>query len=446
MVKERLHYQKSFSQKVFSTVGDILFKNNVIKRAALFLFTYFSISVLFALSAYQHKTELNINTIYSIVFSCLLFLLLGVYLRAYYRTIYDSTRLLSVVTIIILIVLAVGLISEPISIYFIVVPSIIIAIALIYNMPIAIVSGVIAALIAGLLSSDTLIVFVLCLLGSMAAVYFISKRTERIFLIRTAFFLSFAMAIINLVISLSVGSNIEISIRRGMLGAASGLTSAVLAIGIMPFLEDLFGITTNFKLMELAQSNKDVLKKLLVKAPGTYNHSQNVANMVETIAPFINADPLVAKVGGLYHDIGKINRSYFFTENQFGKNNPHNKTKADVSYLIITSHVKDGVEIAKKNNMPEEIIDIIEQHHGSSVVNYFYRRAKKLNKKISEGDYRYHEKKPQTKEAALIMLADSVEAAAKSLKKPSAKKLKALVNDIVEEKINDNQLEECGLK
>ena len=229
----------------------------------------------------------------------------------------------------------------------------------------------------------------------------------------------------------------------------NGFLSSVLTIGSLPFLEHIFKITTPIRLLELANPSNPLLRRLQIEAPGTYHHSIMVGNLAEAAAEGIGADTLWVRVGSYYHDIGKIKRPYFFVENQFSLENPHEKLNPSLSTLIITYHVKDGVEIAREHGLPDKLIDIIEQHHGADLVRYFYKRATENlqgeREILIEEDFRYEGPKPQTKEAALVMLADSVEAAVKALSKPSPTKVEGLIQKIIRERLDDGQFDECNL-
>lgn len=231
-------------------------------------------------------------------------------------------------------------------------------------------------------------------------------------------------------------------------GLINGIFSSVLAIGLLPFLESAFGITSAVKLLELANPGQPLLKRLLLEAPGTYHHSIVVGNLAEAAADAVGGESLLVRVGAYYHDIGKLKRPYFFIENQLSCENPHDKIAPTLSTLIITSHTKDGVELARENKLPQPIIDIVEQHHGTSLVSFFFNKAlenDKNEKTVTEEDFRYEGSKPQTKEAALVMMADSVEAAVRSLQKPTPGRIEGLVRRIIKDKLQDGQLDECDL-
>ncbi|MBB6624302.1 HD family phosphohydrolase [Clostridium gasigenes] len=226
------------------------------------------------------------------------------------------------------------------------------------------------------------------------------------------------------------------------------IMSGVLAVGFLPFLESTFDIVTNIKLLEMSNPNHPLMKRLLMEAPGTYHHSVMVANLAEVATEEVGGNPVIARIGAYYHDIGKIKRPYFFGENQMGKENPHNKITPNLSTLIIISHVKDGIELAKEYKVPKVIQDIIEQHHGTTLVKYFYYTMKNSAEKpedIKEEDFRYPGPTPCSKEAGILMLADSVEAAVRSINEPTKGKIEEMVNNIIKDKLHSDQLVNCDL-
>jgi cyclic-di-AMP phosphodiesterase PgpH len=225
----------------------------------------------------------------------------------------------------------------------------------------------------------------------------------------------------------------------------SGIGSAVLTIGLLPFFEASFGILSTMKLIELSNPNHPLLRRILMEAPGTYHHSVMVANLADAACEAIGANGLLARVGCYYHDIGKTRRPNFFIENQMHHDNPHDRLQPDKSANIIISHVTDGSEILKKHNMPKEIIQIAEQHHGTTLLKFFYHKALQGEENIKEEDYRYPGPKAQTKESAVIGLADSVEAAVRSLRQPTPETIESLVKKIVSDRLQDGQLNECDL-
>jgi len=221
--------------------------------------------------------------------------------------------------------------------------------------------------------------------------------------------------------------------------------SAIASIGIVFMMEHLFNEITIMRLLELSDTNNQLMKELLIKAPGTYQHSMLVANIASNAAEAIGADSLLTKVGAFYHDVGKMTHPYFFTENQSGIPNIHNTLSPNLSKSVIINHVKDGVAIAKSFRLPKEIIDFIETHHGKTVVTYFYHKAKEVDPSISKDDYRYPGPLPQTKETAILFFADAVEAASHSIEDVDFRKIEELINTIVDERVKDGQLDESAI-
>lgn len=290
----------------------------------------------------------------------------------------------------------------------------------------------------------TLLTIVNVILGSVI----LRKMQQR----NDILYCSLYIAVINVIFAFSLGlvlsDNIAEVARKTSFTLAGSIISGVLTIGFLPFFESTFDIVTTIKLLELSNPNNPLLKKLLMEAPGTYHHSILVGNLSEVAAEEVGGNPVLARVASYYHDIGKIKRPYFFKENQIGNDNPHNKISPNLSTLIITSHVKEGEELAKDYKIPSVIQDIIKQHHGTTLVKYFYLTAKNSSEnpdEVNEENFRYTGPKPQTKEAAIIMLADSTEAAVRSISEPTKGKIEEMVNNIVKARLNEGQLDECDL-
>ena len=224
-----------------------------------------------------------------------------------------------------------------------------------------------------------------------------------------------------------------------------GLSNVIIVAGAMPLLESIFKLTTDMRLLELADQNHPLLRKMVVSAPGTYHHSLLVGNLAEEASEAIGANPLLTRVGAYFHDIGKMMKPEYFIENQ-GRKNLHDRLKPNMSVLILISHVKDGVELARSHQLPKEIIDLIQQHHGTSLIQFFYEKAKDLNgDDMTEEFFRYPGPKPQTREAGILMLADMVEASSHSLSDHSPGRLSALVDRIVQSAFVEGQLDNCSL-
>jgi len=230
----------------------------------------------------------------------------------------------------------------------------------------------------------------------------------------------------------------------------SGLGAGFILSGTLPFVERIFRLTTDIRLKELSDLNQPILRRFLLEAPGSYHHSLIVGTLCEAAAQQIRANPLLARVGAYFHDIGKINKPDYFTENELIKGAKHSTLSPTMSTLIIIAHVKDGVEIAEDLNLPKEVVSIIQQHHGTSLIEYFYREALEEQKQengeqVHDQLFRYPGPRPSSREAAIVHIADAVEAATRTLVEPSPSRIEEVVHDIVRRRLNDGQLDESGL-
>ncbi len=257
---------------------------------------------------------------------------------------------------------------------------------------------------------------------------------------------SLLIGAINVVFTGAMGyflsTNVTSIINKAMLTGISAIVSGILAIGILPVLENIFDVLTNIKLLELANPNHPLMRRLLLEAPGTYHHCVLVANLAEMAAESVGANPILARVASYYHDVGKLERPYYFKENQIGIVNPHDDMSPAMSSAIILSHVEDGVKLAEKYNLPEGITDVVREHHGDSLAKYFYitmRNKSENPDEVNEADYRYGGPPPRSKESTIIMLADGVEASVRSINKPNKKKIEEMVNNIIKSRIDENQ-------
>lgn len=276
----------------------------------------------------------------------------------------------------------------------------------------------------------------------------LKKISQRNDILYSTVYVAAAVAVVILSSGILLYNNIKQILLDVILAVFGAFISGILAMGLLPFLESSFSLVTNMKLLELSNPNNPLLKRLLMEAPGTYHHSVMVANLAEVAAEEVGANPMLVRVGAYYHDVGKIKRPFFFGENQLGGTNPHDKISPTLSTTIIISHVKDGLELAKEYDIPKVVSDMIVQHHGTTLVKYFYYTLKNSSEnpdEIREEDFRYPGPKPQSKEAAIIMMADSVEAAVRSIQELTLEKIEDMVNNIVKDKMNSNQLNECDL-
>lgn len=310
---------------------------------------------------------------------------------------------------------------------------------------IAIMLNILFSIISGMMLNFNQAFIVMSLFGGIVGAMKMAYSKQRIDFIKAGIYVSIVNVFSILGVGLINSNNIITILESSLWGIISGGLSAILAIGLLPLWEAGFDIITPLKLLELSNPNNPLIKKLMMDAPGTYHHSIVVANIAEAASDAIGANSLLTRVGAYYHDIGKVKRPYFFKENQFTDENLHDRISPDLSSLVITSHVKDGVELARKYKIPEEIINLIEEHHGTSLVKYFYSKALKSDDLCEEDSYRYPGPKPQTKESAILMLSDSVEAAVRSLHEPSDENIEAMVHNIIDDRLKDGQLSESNL-
>lgn len=276
----------------------------------------------------------------------------------------------------------------------------------------------------------------------------VKKVQQRNDIIYSTVYIAIVLAVLTLTVGMISSNNLKENLIQTGFIIIGVLISGILSVGLLPFYESIFDVVTNIKLLELSNPNQPLMKKLLMEAPGTYHHSMMVANLAEAAAEVVGGNPVIARVGAYYHDIGKTKRPYFFGENQIGKENPHDKITPNLSTLIILSHTKDGLEMAKEHKIPKIIQDIIVQHHGTTLVKYFYYKVKNSAEnpeEINEEDFRYPGPIPDTKESGILMLADSVEASVRSIPEPTKDKIENMVNNIINDKINNNQLINCDL-
>ncbi len=283
-------------------------------------------------------------------------------------------------------------------------------------------------------------------LGNVIGIFGIKREKTRTGIIKAGLYVSLSNIVFIILLCLSRNNDFTKTILIDLtFGVAGGILSSIIVSGLLPVFEFSFNVTTDIKLLELGNLNNQLLKELAIKAPGTYHHSIVVSSLAEAAASEIGANPLIVKVGSYYHDIGKIKKPMYFIENQTDGKNPHDKLKPSISALIIKNHVKYGVDIAKKNRLGSYIIDIIQQHHGTSLIKYFYNKAKENGLAPKEEDFRYPGPKPQTKEAGIVMIADEVEAASKTLSNPTVAHLRDFVREITNKIFLDGQLDECEL-
>ena len=294
-------------------------------------------------------------------------------------------------------------------------------------------------------SSCQAVPFLFTLASCLAASTVVRKIERRIDMVFVSLILAFIDSV--MVVLIAVIFNEKFAHMPIIIGgvAANGFLSGILALGFITPVEFLLNTASVFRLMDLSDLNNPVMRKMLVTASGTYQHSQMVAQLAENACRDIGANALVARVGAYYHDIGKMDQSEYFVENQTNGINKHNAMKPSLSVSVIRSHVRKGVEKAHQLHLPQQIIDIIEEHHGNNIIAYFYEEAKKENPNVNPADYSYTGNPPSTKESAVVMLADTVEAACRTLENPTEERLDKFIQMLINGKAEHHQLDKCDL-
>ena len=293
---------------------------------------------------------------------------------------------------------------------------------------------------------DVVLIMVNTLSGGVATVWFLKGRPQRVRVLVSGLIAAVFSLVMIVGIKLLTSAETLDMIHTGIWALAGALLSGVLAVALQPVFEAIFHLATPSRLLEITNPSQPLMKRLMLEAPGTYHHSIIVANLAESAADKIGANPFLARAGAYYHDVGKLKRPGYFNENQRGSN-PHEKADPYVSAAILTSHTKDGALIAQKEHLPPEVQDIILQHHGVTPVMFFYHKALQMadGKHVDINDFRYSGPKPQTKEASVVMLADTIEAAVRSMKDPTPKGIDQFIERLVRGKLEDGQLSDCPL-
>lgn len=400
----------------------------------------------YGLLADQNGNDLRISLSYgSLVFISMI--VFSIYIWSLCPNVWTSNSILFMISINIIIIILIAVGTRPISYYIMPIPACAFIVAILVDARIAIIVNILMTIITGFITEFNIAFMIAILLSGILGSVMVTKSHHRSMVI----YAGLAVAFINVLSILSFGmlNNIEAKsfIYDVSYGIVGGIFTSVLTMGLLPFFESVFDIITPTKLLELSNPNRPLLKRLLIEAPGTYYHSILVGNLSEAAAEEVGANALLCRVGSYYHDIGKLKRPYFYKENQITKENVHDKVSPQLSASIIISHVKEGIETAKKYKLPSRVIDIISQHHGNTLVAYFYHKAvsSQGTDVVEKEKFRYPFLKPQSKEAAIVMLADSIEAYIRSLSEPAKDEVEKGVTKIIFDKINDNQLSECNL-
>ncbi len=398
--------------------------------------------------------ELNKGAVFGILALVALTLtFLTVYIRKYEKTFFNFRYMLIQASLLTITAILTVVIShyDVLALYYLLLPAYTIILAIFTSPVLACLSTILLLLLFSVvLSFDQQTIFSLVFTTTMAA-YSISKisYSKRFDLIKCGMDIAFMAICTNFLVYLFEWELTGDMLVPMLYIILCSFFSSIVALGVLPIIEKLSRTVTPYGLIELSDHNQKLLSMLQQKAPGTYHHSLMVANLCEAAAEAIGANPILARVGAFYHDIGKLKRPYFFIENQsyFGIENPHSKLNPRLSKMVITSHTKDGVEMAKENGLPQSIINFIQQHHGEGLAGHFYNQAlqQEGSENVTQEQFRYPGPKPNTKEAAILMLADAVESAVRSLKNPSQEEIEAMISRIITERLNDGQLSDSPL-
>jgi len=380
--------------------------------------------------------------------------LLGIYLFLFRKRIYNNNKLLSII--------AVLLIFEALLMYFaftaqtalpvqylVLVPVASMIVTIVFDSRVAFQVTVAAALLVGAMKGNDFGAGFTALCGGALAVYTVRDIKHRTQIFRSLVFIFVGYSLSALAISFQKAEDLSTILAEFSLIAVNSVLSPIITYGLLIFFEKVFGIATDLTLLELSDFNQPLLRELSQKAPGTFHHSIIVGTLAEKAAEAIGANSILARIGAYYHDIGKIVRPEYFVENNMDSDrSKHDWLPPDVSVQVVVSHVTDGIELAKKYHLPQRIIDFIPMHHGTTLVAYFYGKALRrpfATGDISEEDYRYDGPKPQSKETAIVMLADSVEAATRSLPDKSIENIESVMEDIVKSRYEESQLDDSEL-
>jgi putative nucleotidyltransferase with HDIG domain len=383
------------------------------------------------------------------------YVLFALYLFFFAKDLFANLKLQALIHLLLIVVLAAErfTLEFPYGYAFYLLPASVfsVALSLLLNRRIGIPAAILISVLNAVLTDFNPEVFLYSLLGGIVGIYAAIGLRKRSQFLKV----SLAIGLANFFVIFGYNALREIPLpeaaQLGVYGIVNGfLISMPMLFVLLPVLEHLFGLVTDITLLELSDLNHPLLRKMVIEAPGTYHHSLVVSSLAEAACEVIGANSLLARVGGYFHDIGKIEKSQYFTENQISKaTDRHGRLSPSMSYLVIASHVKDGIEMAKKYKLKDAIIDFIPQHQGTCPVYYFYKKAAEgaqaTDEKINIDDYRYPGPKPQSKETAVVLLADSVEAASRSLVHMTPAGIEDMVKEVINGKFIDGQLEECNL-
>jgi putative nucleotidyltransferase with HDIG domain len=380
----------------------------------------------------------------------ILFLVLGFvgYLRLNHRSVYQDTSQLLLLAILTASVMGVGwVVVNQFRGYEMLIPVTVLSLtaALLFGQALAFAATLVASLLTGVVFGLGLPFLTGSAIAGIVAIATATGVRRRRDFYRPIFLIAGAYALAITAMGLVDGAIGTVLARRAIWGVVAGVASVLVVTLILPILESLFSVTTDITLLELADLNRPILRRLMLEAPGTYHHSLVVGSLAEAGAAAIGGNPLLGRVGAYYHDIGKIEKAEYYVENQSSARSRHEKLSPTMSCLIIEAHVREGAEIARKERLPKAIVDAILEHHGTTLMSFFYHKAREADPSVEERDFRYPGPKPRSKETAVLMLADAVEAAARSLSEPTPSRIRGVVTRILDARVKDGQLDESPL-
>jgi putative nucleotidyltransferase with HDIG domain len=370
------------------------------------------------------------------------------YLKLNHPRVYGDVNLLFLLAVLTALVMGVGwLVVSRFPGYEMLLPIAVLSLsaALLFGQALAFAATLVASLLIGVVFGLGLPFLTGSALAGIAAISTAHGVRRRRDFYRPMMVIGAAYAFAIIAMGLVDGGQGIVLLRRGLWGVVAGFASVLAVTLLLPLLESLFSVTTDITLLELADLNRPILRRLMLEAPGTYHHSLVVGSLAETGAAAIGGNPLIARVGAYYHDIGKIEKAEYYVENQSSARNRHEKLSPTMSCLIIEAHVREGAEIARKERLPRAIVDAILEHHGTTLMTFFYHKAQNADPAVEERDFRYPGPKPRSKETAVLMLADAVEAAARSLTEPTPSRIRGVVTRILDARVEDGQLDESPI-
>jgi putative nucleotidyltransferase with HDIG domain len=427
-----------------------LITSPLIHKSLIFILTLVALFVVYAFipgKAYNYFKNGGLAYLGLGIYLTSVLTLFTVFLKRFWTSYLASIRHLLMLSILTVFTILATELSFSFSPYFSLLPAFAMLIRIFTNFQISLILTIAVTISTYILNSSDVTVLAVNLFAGIISIFSLTKIQQRTDLARAGILVSLVNVLVIVSMKLMMNKDLDGMLYDLGWGAGSGVFGAIIAIGSLSYLESLFGLVTSFKLFELANPNQPLLRQLMIKAPGTYQHSLVVGNLAEAAAETVNADPLLTRVGAMYHDIGKMIRPYFFIENQLGIENQHSKISPRLSALVITAHVKEGLELAKEYNLPSIIADFIPMHHGTSLIAYFFHQAKQTEnpEDVIESHFRYPGPKPQTKETAILMLADATEAAVRAISKPTVEQIQKTINKIIKARIDDGQLAESPL-